>query len=298
MALVGSLEVPTELLELFQKLVSPSDTRRTGAVRKHGYLQSREKIMKLTTRSLLPEIRDLRATLSPEDIQAWKDAAAAGRQNWWNLFVQDTAYRIKHGIPGLAQPSTLHQYKVGRIQIEAPAERVLLTQYHPRHYYVNKKVRGNTSIREDVKIEEPFALPLEIGCSYRSNLVSVVGTPKARFFAIVNSHYQGRKIETEFGFDFDLVGGWQRKTVILDEVIGLARSYQLFIELDGVRGSFEWDNVLSRHLSVNWARDWRCSDVNNELTRVNWQIEKSWEELFLPFKTAFDSVYPSDDILP
>ena len=156
MAQTSALDVPPELVELFHKIVSPSDTRRTGSVRKHGYLQSRAKVLSLTNRSLLPAIRDLRDALTPAEIAAWKSAALAGRQNWWNLFVQDTSYRLKYDIDGLATPSTLHQYKVGRIEIAAPAERVLLTQYHPRKYFVNKKMRGNTTIREDVPVYENF----------------------------------------------------------------------------------------------------------------------------------------------
>lgn len=66
--------------------------------------------------------------------------------------------------------------------------------------------------------------------------------------------------------------------------------------LDGVRGWLEWDNVLAKHTGTNYARDYRCTDVNNELTSVNYQIEKSWEEQFLPSHTAFDSVYPADGI--
>lgn len=298
MAQVGALEVPPELLELFQKLVSTSNPRVTGSVRKHGYLQSRKKILSLTTRSLLPQIRDLRATLSEPEIAAWKAAGSAGRQNWWNLFVQDTAYRLKHGINGLAEPSILHQYKVGRIEIAAPATRVLITQYHPAKYYISKKMRGNTSIREDVPVFEKLQLPLTIGSSYRSNLSVVGPEPKARMFAVITSHYQGRDIETELSFNFDYVTGWKRETTTISEVIGVARFYQLFIELNDVQGAFEWDNVLSQHTGTNWARDWRCSDVNNELTSTNFQIEKSWEELFLPFRTAFDSVYPSDGVLP
>ena len=298
MAQVGALEVPPELLELFHKLVSASDTRRTGSVRKHGYLQSKKKVLGLTTRSLLPQIRDLRDGLSPSEIAAWKAAAAVGRQNYWNLFVQDTAYRLKYGIPGLATPSTLHQYKVGRAQIEAPATRVLLTQYHPVKYYISKKMRGNTTIREDVPVFEHFQLPLKIATSSRANLSVVGAEPKARFYAIIYSSYQGRTIETEVGFDFDYVTGWKRDEAVSTEVIGLARYYQLFIELKDVQGALEWDNVLSEHTGTNWARDWRCSDVNNELTRENYQIEKSWEELFLPFRAAFDSVYPSDGELP
>lgn len=298
MAQTSALDVPPELVELFHKIVSPSDTRRTGSVRKHGYLQSRAKALSLTNRSLLPAIRDLRDALTPAEIAAWKSAALAGRQNWWNLFVQDTSYRLKYDIDGLATPSTLHQYKVGRIEIAAPAERVLLTQYHPRKYFVNKKMRGNTTIREDVPVYENFQLPLRIETSYRANLVPLRAAPKARFWAVVTSRYQGRNIETEVGIDFELSTGWTRKGATINEVIGEAVYYQLFIELDGVRGAFEWDNVVARHTGTNWARDWRCTDVNNELTRVNWQIEKSWEELFLPYKTGFDSIYPNDSILP
>lgn len=298
MAQVGALEIPPELLELFQKLVSQSDPRRTGSVRKHGYLQSKKKVLSLTTRSLLPQIRDLRDGLSPSEIAAWKEAAAEGRQNWWNLFVQDTAYRLKYGLPGLATPSVLHQYKVGRIEIQAPATRVLLTQHHPIKYYVSKKMRGNTSVMVDVPVIERLQLPLTIGTSYRANLSAVGAESRARMYAIVISHYQGRDIQTELSFDFDLVTAWTRTELALNEVIGVARSYQLFIELNDVQGVFEWDNVLANHTGTNWARDWRCSDVNNEVTRVNYQIEKSWEELFLPFHTAFDSVYPSDGTLP
>lgn len=267
-------------------------------MRKHGYLQSREKILKLTNRSLLPQIRDLRETLTAAEVEAWKAAAAAGRQNWWNLFVQDTSYRLKYGISGLATPSTLHQYKVGRVQIAGTADRVLLTQYHPEKYWINKKVKGNTSLREDVAVYEPFSLPLTIGMSYRSNLSQIGPEPKARFYAVVFSSYQGRTIETELNMPLEYTTGWTRSEVSLTDVTGLPRYYQLFIELEGLQGSFEWDNVLSEHSGMNWARDWRCSDVNNELTRANWQIEKSWEELYLPFGAAFDSVYPSETALP
>lgn len=298
MALTGALEIPPELLELFQKLVSSTNNRGTGAVRKHGYLQSKKKILDLTTRSLLPQISTLRDTLSPSEIAAWKTAAAAGRQNWWNLFVQDTAYRLKYGIDGLAEPSPLHQYKVGRIELKGSANRILLTQYHPNKYYISKKMRGNTSLREDVAIFEPFQLPLEIGLSYRSNLVAAGSAPKARFSAVVFSSYQGRTIETEMAIDMNLSAGWTRATTSLSEVIGLPRYYQMFIELEDVQGNFEWDNVLAMHTATNWARDFRCTDVNNEITIVNYQIEKSWEELFQPNGALFDSVYPSDEILP
>lgn len=294
MAQVGALEIPPELLEAWRKLISPTSTRVTGAIRKHGYLPSREQVVKLTNQSLLPGIRTSWNGLGAPGQAAWKAAAAVTSMNGWNLFVQDTAYRIKYGIPGLATPSLLHQYKVGRVEIAAPAQKTILAQYHPNKYWVSKKLRGNTSVREDVAIFEKLQLPLEVGCSFRSNLTAVTGSPKAKFYAIVYSSYQGRTIETQVGFDIPLTTGWTQDTAIITEVIGVVRDYNLWIELDGVRGYFEWDNVVALHTGTNWARDKRCNDVNNELTVVNYQIEKSWEEQFLPTGAAFDSVYPAD----
>jgi hypothetical protein len=90
-----------------------------------------------------------------------------------------------------------------------------------------------------------------------------------------------------------LRSGWQRQTVALTEALGVVRSYNIYLEFVDVRGWLEWDNVLASHTGTNWARDYRCNDVNNTLTRANYQIEKSWEEEFLPVGCAFDSVYPT-----
>lgn len=294
MALVGYLDVPPELQALLKNLISSTSNRRTGAVRKAGYLPSRKRVLELTQRSLLPQIRDFWNGLDETQRTAWKVAAKTTNMNGWNLFVQDTAYRLKYGIPGLAMPSTLHQYKVGRIEIASPAKRVVLRQYHPEKYYISKKIRGDTMLRENVAIHERLRLPLLLALSYRCNLVPTDPEYRCRFYATIYSSYQGRTIQTERGFDFDLVTGWQRDATSITEVIGVARSYDLWIELENVRGWFEWDNVTSQHTGTNYARDFRCNDVNNELTTTNFQIEASWEEQFLPYGSGFASVYPDD----
>jgi len=293
MATIGGLNVPPELIALFRQLFRVNDNNRYGSVARHGHLLSKQKKLDVSTRSLLPQIRELWGALSAPEKLAWKNAGDQTNYNAWNLFVQDTSYRIKYGIPSIATPSNLHQYKVGRIEINAPADSARLAQYHPEHYYKLQKVVGTKGFYEDVKITERLQLPLEVGLSYQCDLTATSGTPVARFYAEVISSYQGRDIETQVGIDFDLVTGWQRETITLTEALGVVRSYTLFIEFDDVRGWLEWDNVLSRHTATNWARDYRCNDVNNTLTRANYQIEKSWEEEFLPVGCAFDSVYPT-----
>lgn len=294
MVKVSSVIIPPEWAELWAKVVGIGDNRVQGVQRKRGYLPSRRRVVELTTKSLLPQIKTAWDSLSPTEQAAWKTAAAVTGMNGRNLFTQDMAYRLKYGISGIATPSLLHQYKVGRIEINSPAKKVELAQYHPVEWYVSKKMRGNTTVREDVRITEKLLLPLTIGASFRSNLVAVGLDPQVKFYATIYSSYQGRTIETEVGFDIPLTSDWTAETATATEVIGVARSYDLHILLNDVRGWFEWDNVKAIHTGTNYARDPRCSDVNNELTTANWQIEKSWEEIFLPTNTAFDSVYPAD----
>lgn len=294
MAQTGYLDIPPELITMFQKLLSPTSARRTGSIRKSGYLPSRAQVVALTTRSLLPQIAERWAALTTPEKNAWSIAAAVNGMNGWSLFVQDTAYRIKFGLSGNATPSIYHQYKVGRLEIEAPAQRALLAQYHPERYYVSQKKPGNTTQRIDVAITEHLTLPLEVGLSYRASLTPVSDEAVAKFYAVVYSSYQGLTIETEVGFDLLHNTGWMTDTVTSPDIIGTPRYYDLWLEFDYIRGWFEWDNLRALHTGTNFARDARCTDVNNELSIVNFQIEKSWEEQFLPTGAAFSSVYPAD----
>ncbi len=294
MAITGGLEIPEELIVLFAKLLRVNDARRYGSVASMGHFQSAKKARAVSTRSLLPEISALWANLSPSEKLAWKSAGAESSYNMWNLFVQDTAYRLKHDIAGVAVPSVLHQYKVGKIAIVAPANGAKIAQYHPESYYKMRKVRGTKGLYEDIKITEKLNLPLKIGLSCKSDMIGVGAGAQIRFFAKIISNYQGRDVETEEGFTIDLSTGWNRADITIAEVVGVARSYNLYLEFTNVRGDFYWDNVLSHHTGTNYARDFRCNDVNNNLTRTNYQIEKSWEEEFLPTGASFDSVYPED----
>ena len=294
MALVGALVIPPELKEAFDRLIGIVDNRNRGAVRKIGYLQSREKILKVTNRSLLPQVSALWSGLTIQQKNEWALAGLVDVKKAYNLFTQDTCYRLKYNIAGIATPSEYHQYMVGRLEINAPADHATLAQWHPHLYYVSKKMAGSTTVREDVAIYETLVLPLTISASYRCNIVPTSAGSRARMYAKIYSTYQGENIETEVGFDFTLETGWTSGTATASTVIGIVSHYDLWIEFIDCRGWFEWDNVVAEHTGTNWARDKRCNDVNNELSKINYQIEKSWEEQALPIGSAFSSVYPED----
>jgi len=291
---VSLIEVPIELKALFDSLVYRLNRYANSSVRVRGRIVPEKKKFDVPNRSLLPQISAEWAGLSDPERAAWNSAAGQTNMKGWNLFVQDTAYRIKYGREGLAVPSDEHQYKVGRVQIEAPASQAIITQTHPVEWFKMQKVSGTKSQYVEVAVNEKLVLPLTVGLSFRTDLTATSGTPRARFYAKVISHYQGRNIETEVGFDLGLQTDWTRNEETLSDVLGVARWYSLYIELIDVRGFIEFDNVLAEHTGSNYARDLRCNDINTQLSRIYFQVAKSWEIVSMPSGSAYDSVYPDD----
>lgn len=291
MATVGTLEIPPELEAAWKEFLRVVSPKKYGSVAKKGHLLSKKAVRAVAARSLLPEIRDAWAGLTQAQRDAWGAAAQQNAQTGWRLFVQDTSYRLKYGLPGLSEPSLFHQYKVAHVDINAPASGVLLKQTHPPSYYKRRKVPGTKSSYEEVRVDEHFQLPLLFGMSYRTALTALNENARIEIYAVVKSSYQGRTIESETRIALPLSSDWARETALVTEVVGVVRSYELFIESRDCRGWFEFDNVISYHSGSNYARDARCNDVNNELTRLNYQVEKSWKEVYLPTGAAYDSIY-------
>lgn len=294
MARTGYIDAPDNLQVLLANLLQYSNRYINAGVRKKSGIIPEKKKYNVPSRSFLPAVAEMWNALTEPEREAWKTAAGQTNLNGWNLFVQDTCYRMKYGYTGLAVPSNYHQYKVGRLQIEAPASKLVISQSHPIEWYKLKKVTGTKNQYHEVSVTERLMLPLTLGLSYRSDLTAAGDTPIAKFYAKVISHYQGRDIETTAGFDIDLSTDWTRETTTLTEVLGVARWYDLFIELRDVRGYVEFDNVLASHTGSNYARDFRCNDIDTPISRTFFQVTKSWEAIEVPTGSDFESVYPAD----
>lgn len=294
MAKTSFIQIPAGMEDAFYKILQPGDRFNFPRIRRKNLFISRKRVKGLTQKSLLPAISEVWAGLSAPAKGAWQTAADEMGMTAFKLFTQDQSARIKNDVAGVATPSILHQSWVGKIQVDSPADYFKIAQFHPSTYFLRKKVRKYDRY-EEVKVTELVSLPLTIAISYRSNLTAIVGqTPKARFYALVISLYQGRQIENILEIPFDLVSDWERLEVSLSSVIGAVNGYTLFIELENVNGTLEFDNVKSYHNAQNWARDPWCNDINQTLTSVWFQIPKHWAPVDMPESAFYDSVYPAD----
>lgn len=293
MALTSYIEITPEQEELFFKSLKSGDRFTFPRITRKLTLFSVKRVKGLTQRSLLPQIADIWNSLSDSEKAAWSNAGAQMGLNGYRLFVQDQSIRIKNNIPGVATPSLLHQSWVGYLNIEAPATEIKIAQYHPRAYWVLRKVTGKKGMYEPVEITEDFSLPLKIALNYKSNLTSQGEGAFAKFYAQVWHSYQGYDFKTNLEIPLDFSCDWKHAENTLNSVAGYVVGYTLYFHLYNLRGTLLFDNIKVVHSGQNWARDPFCNNINEAFTKAFFQIPKHWVAIVLPNGATFESIYPT-----
>lgn len=291
MAQISFRSIPPELEEHYKKALQSGDRFTLSVIKTKRLFTSRNSKKGLTQKSLIPELSQIWNSFDSVTKANWNSAGARESLTGWKEFLKDTAIRRANGEIGFATPQDDRQCNVGRMTVESPATGFSIEQLHPNSYYVMKKVRGTKSQYNPQVVAEFIALPFTIGISYRADLVSASGTPRARFYVEVYSHYQGLEITTPLEIDFNLDGNWHIAEATLSGVIGKVRGYSAFIQIEHARGNVYFDNVRLEHSGQNWARDPHCNNINVTFTKAFYQVPKTWDTTTLPTGCFFDSFY-------
>lgn len=294
MAKVTYLNIPAGLEDTYWKALKPTDRFLFSRVVRNDSLISRKRRKGMSLKSMFPVVSPLWLALTDDDRTAWGLAGAVNKLTGWQLFLNDTIYRISNDISGLAVPSLFHQGFVGEIKIVSPATEILISQFHPASYYVQKQVPHKKGLYYPALISEGFGLPLTLEISFCSNLVSCGSNSSARFYAKIKNSWQAVDDEIELSIPLEFVAGWNTKTVTLSTLRGTVIGYNLYIEIIDLQGILFFDNIKATHNLTNWARDPMCKSIDNTYTKAFFQIPKNWIGEILPNGAEFDSVYPPD----
>ncbi len=292
MAKTSFIEITPDNEDLYFKSLQIGDSFNLGKVIKKPAPPSRQKIKGLTQRSLLPQIAEIWNGLTLVQQGLWTSAGSCCGLNGYRLFVQNMSARLEYGFAGAGTPSLLHQYKVGHINISSPATFISIIQPHPLSYWILRKVAGTKGQYQPVNILENFRLPLTISLNCKSNLVSSGPNPSVKFYAKIWYSYQGVDCYQDVSILIPLVHDWQTLSAVSPSIIGQIIAYDLYFTLQDVRGDLWFDNLTSFHSSQNWARDPYCNNINEEFTKIWYQIPKAWAPVELPDGASYGSVFP------
>jgi len=313
MALVSYILTPEGFDENYWKTLKPTSAFLYPRVSKNTRFLSRKQKLALKDRSLFTWFAEYWRELTDDEKNDWKEAAAEIGLTNWQLFVHDTAARWAYQYPDFSTPNTLHQGRVGWIQIDEPDDEIKITQLHPKFYWVKRLAAGHKRFFVPVKVTEDFALPLKIEISYYADLEVVGENPFAKFYAEVWRSYQGVDYKTELKIDFDFqpveatygegifgrsrygqeeaAPGWRRAEATLSQAAGQIIHYDIFIHLKGLRGTLYFDNVEAEHSAQNWARDPRCDEIEKVHPRTWFLIPKNWVGVTVPDNSFYQSTF-------
>jgi hypothetical protein len=292
MAKTSYLSIPAGLEELYFTGLKSGDRFVLPRIHPNTILLSQKKVVNLTSRSYFAQVKAAWHLLSDAEKAAWKSADQHVHKHGWRTFLADKCKRIKFGYAGNATPNSFHNDMVGMLQIDSPAEEIKLIQPHPQSYWVLHRVSGKKNMYEPSLVTEVFYLPLTISINYKADLTSTGAGSFARLFARVRHLYQGENL------DYDLIAGaslsheWETITANIDSLLGQAISYNLYLHLYKVRGTFYFDNVKATHGGTNWARDNFCKHIDQSFTKAFYQIPAHWAAVTVPDGAGFESIYP------
>jgi len=313
MAKTSYISVSPGLEENFWKSLRSADRFVFSRVVKKTALLSLQRKKDVAGRSYLKICSEIWKSFSDEEKQAWKEASPYSRKHGWRTFLADQSIRIKYGIPGVATPSKFHNDWVGCLKIREPATSLKIAQYHPKTYYIKRKVPGKKGMYEPFLVVEDFSFPFKIEVNYKSNLEAVGDNAFAKFYAEIWHSYQGVDYKTPCVINLDLntegkgENGWVNDSASVSlfglsslgdfsfgsesEFLTYYLGYVLYFHLYNVRGELYFDNLKAEHSGQNWVRDPYCKKIQQAFTGVWFQIPRHWVGIDLAEGAEFFSTY-------
>lgn len=303
MVKVNTLDIPDELKHLANKSFQKRDRFILGVVQSQRSELSKKRKKELSRVASVHSPQENRGSLlkyfatywgalslSKKDI--WKSAGAVCGLTGWQLFISDSAARIKKFLSFGFDPSLFWQVRVGKISLNVSSKNYIISQSHALNYWVASKIKGKPWKKELKLLTEFFSLPLTLKIRYKSSFVVAGSLPFARFFADVITSYQGVNRVNRVEIPLTLSTDWTFAEITLSKVNGYIIKYDLYFELNDITGYLLIDNLRAEHSGQNWVRDPRCDDVskifNKGFSAVNpfWVVKNGAS--FGSFESVFD----------
>ena len=198
--------------------------------------------------------------LSAAEKDAWYTAGNASGINGYALYTQDRIYRLMNSLVGSATPSIYHQYKIGHVKIEAPANSAQLTEYHIT----------------------PLILPATLKLSYRSDLTADGGDPYAKLIFKSLRFIAGKNIVETQEINIDLSAGWKTQEITIAVKEGILGEWSVRLQLNDVTGNLYFDNLFAEFNSTIQNHDPFCDFFPKYFTQEDVGAGVTVESLYCP----------------
>lgn len=262
MANLENFHILPEQRELFEKSVVVRDGFFGTKADKKNITYRKRNFENLIAQSHFPDVAERWNALPQSVKDRWASAGEWSFQSGWDLFAQDTNYRIANGIAGVGEANIYHQFKVGHIHIESPATSISIYQ----------NITGDYDTFFDMSI------------NYCNRLVSAGSGSYCRMFLNIYVDEEWTQYWTSEELYLDDGSWWTYNGDSYDfEGVTILQMY-VSIEIHNMTGDFFFDGVSLIRSDVNLLADYNCNN-----------IEMSWQPISLPTGASFASVYSRNE---
>lgn len=200
-------------------------------------------------------------SLSGPEQGEWNDGGVINGITGYQLFTQDTIYRMAHGIPGLATFSYMHQYKINYIHVPVGAGDVLFRQTG------NTMPVGNINLLINYKA----TMNMDIGTPYYIKL-------RFRYYEM----YGGVKIAHVKEVTLSESTDWTSGNGLEIPTVDMLEEWEFEIAIHNLEGDFWFDNTYAYDENGIITLDPHCN-----------RGESKWLGLTVPTGTTLDTIYPT-----
>ena len=223
MVRVYGITIPPGIEIVYNRTLKMYDINVFCNVGKNRRFLSRKSRYNLKNFTKLYSVASSWNALSEAAKDAWYTAGNVSGINGYALYTQDRIYRLMNSIAGSATPSIFHQYKVGYVKIESPANSAKLTENH---------ITG-------------LILPATLKLSYRSNFSASGGNPYAKLIFKSLRFFSGQNIEETQEINIDLSAGWKTEDITIAVKEGILGAWSISFEFNDVTGDLYFDNLFA-----------------------------------------------------
>jgi len=258
MPLVDNFHITPEQEELFYKSCTKRDGYFGTKVDKKDIVYRKRNFENFVQQSQFPDIATAWNSLTDYVKGLWSSAGQWANRSGWDLFAQDMGYRISNQIEGIGEANIYHQYKIGKITIEAPATSII--------------------IKQDIDVD--FTVDVDFSFNYFHQLTSTADPHYAIMFLYYwrNDGFGDELHYEDISFDEDDV--WQYNEDTYGFSAGTIWGAYLQIEISNMQGNLYLDGISAINNEINLVNDWQCDT-----------IETSWASVNVPAGASFSSLY-------
>lgn len=271
------LDVPASVADDFKKMGNKRSVYKFAHVATQRRNFSRAKKAQLRSSQVFTRCSNLWASLSDTEKANWTAAGAEMGLSGWQLFLKDTGYRLTHGLPGLATPSTLHQTMAGHLHLAGDGGWFTLEQHHPNFYNLYQKVEGTKALFKKIRVQDILSWPVHFELSYKSNLNYFYGLGYGVISFEVFFRGIGGADDRYKSWGIDENTDWKQISEDLDFGVGRIYDYMVQIQFWCVEGDIWFDNLKISFGGHDYAIDPYFENVEGKFARAEaFNIRKPW----------------------